>query len=437
MLVRGLARDGLYGTMTKAMETSLPMPETARHGFTTNARWILLWSAIAGLATATSYQMLPNYLEAVGFESSDILRLSSWPAVVATLTALPAGVLAHRAGAKRLLLLGVCLMFGTMIASAATTSIGWSKWLLIARTVGGTTIAVASVPLMAENSAGYQRVRLFCYAAGLSLLAYVFGPYLYVKTLHGAMAVLKLESINLTAHRIAQAFLAVVLLVSVVPLSRIKRLDQWNTYSDGSSYEALFQRPVRLARLFAPLVPIQFGSCLVSFFMFLFYADRFAADSASLITPLLLRSLGAGILAFALPAFSRRLSPERLTLILVLLALVGLGAMGFAPSVGWSKLGFFLRGILMGLAAPLFTVIILDRLPSRQWPVASAMLVVAWPNSMIAPLLGSLIRIKSGYDTLIGVVMACYLLAAILIWLLIHRRPRDVQTEAIQLHSDI
>ncbi len=387
-------------------------------GFGWNARLLLLSTTLGAFSVGVFAVAYNLYVLALGFDAADAGRLITAGSLAAGLTAIPAGLLAIRAGAKRLILAGALFLgvgavlqivpagFGYLLAGAALGGIGGVLW------------SVVLSPLLAASADDAARGYLFTVSAvlflGMSFAGNLLGGWApgevskaigwprwagFLAVLGGASLVGGLGFFPLLALRSVSAEL---------PRSVFRRLRaEW---------------PVA-ARLLAVHGTIAAGAGITIPFLNIYFTQTLGLSEAAF--GLL---AGAGVIARLAgtvlgPALATRLGKVPAIVATQTASIPVLLAMGFLPWPIGSSLAFLVRGSVMNMTAPIRGALYMESVSEGSRPAVNAVLLVGWNLIWAAgAAVGGQLAADGAFGTAVTLTAGIYAISNPLLWAFFGRR---------------
>jgi predicted MFS family arabinose efflux permease len=382
-----------------------------------DASLYIVASGLGGLGVGIALFYLNFLYRALGFDNVQIGALTAAQALGAVAGALPATMLARRVSRRTSILIGGTITGAGVVGILAIDA--FPVLLLAAACVGGGGIVVASSgsALVADATAGTDRVTMFGRQTALGALAYFIAT-----SLAGALA-------SPVATLLGRPEASALVIRSLIALG--------GTLAIASAIPILFVRPARIAAdtLEAPhrrslllrfaTIELCFGFGAGSFlpFLNLFFADRFGLSFAAI--GLLLGALAVAGAAGAL-LYVRLLVPRlgvmRSIVTVVLVSLPFAAAAGLATVPLVAVVALAARASLMYAATPTFTTLELSSFTPAERAGAAALFAITWNAASAAGAsFSGLVRAAagpSGYTLNLLTLAAAYAAAALLILVL-------------------
>ncbi len=390
--------------------------------FGSNARLYLGYTFLSGLGFAVYRLFFNLYVLALGYEPAFLGVLVGLPALVATLFAVPAGLLGDRFGHRKLLL---CAL-GLVALSLLMIVIFPTRAALLAFGVGfglsRTLMDVVNAPFMAAHSGDAERTHLFSVQFSARTLSGFFGS-LVAGALPALFAVLLgVEGGDPAVYRGTLLVGAFIFLASALPLLRLNIQSPLPTARVRSSRSRLHLpqglRPSRsMLRLIAPHVVVGLGAGALIPFMNVFFKTQFAVSDSLLGALFAGQSLFIGLATLLGPILAERLGKVRTVVFTQVLSIPFLIVLGFAPFLAPAGVAFLFRAGLMNLGNPLYFAFAMEQVDATRRATASALLIMSWQGSWaVSSWASGQLQQGPGFAPIFALTCVAYLAASLIMY---------------------
>jgi MFS family permease len=394
--------------------------------FGPNARWYLVYSIISGFSLGVVQLLFNLYILSLGFDAARLGILVALPPITTMVSAIPLGLVGHRLGFRRMLLVGVLMMAGSLLGIASSSTLLSLIAFSILRGLSNTMLQVSSAPFMAENSGLQERTHLFSVQFAVRMFANFFG-LLLAGVLPGVFAsLLSVGAETATAYRASLWVGSGLYALTLFPLLRTRATTTTPEPSDGLRLREMLSPPGPLLKLFLPQVVIGFGAGALVPFLNVFFKTKFGLPDVTLGLLFAVQSVFMGIATLAGPALADRWGKPRAVVGVQLLSVPFLGMLGYLPLLPLASIGFLCRAALMNAANPLYTAFAMERVSPHQRGAASAMMQISWQGTRaLSSLASGYLQEISGFSALFPITIVMYTLASALIYtFFIHGQPK-------------
>jgi MFS family permease len=247
--------------------------------FRPNARLYLLNVVIVGAAMGI-YRLLFNfYVLSLGYDEAILGNLVTTSSLTALIVALPMGYLADLLGRKKSLLLS-----GAFIALAVLAMVAWpnKEMLFFCNIISGVAQSLAGVtmaPFLMENSSDKERTYLFSFVSGLQMVSSSIGNWIggYMPSWIGLYRTV--EATSSTAYAGSLVIVAIAAAGAVIPLALLhspKLAKSERTVFAPITYA--MKHPGTLSKLILPMLVTSIGAGLIMPFMNVFFRQVYHAS---------------------------------------------------------------------------------------------------------------------------------------------------------------
>jgi MFS family permease len=386
--------------------------------FHPNARLYLVSAMLTGAALGV-YRLLFNfYVLSLGYDERLLGQLITITSMTALLTALPMGYLSDMAGRKWSLLLGGGSVSIAIIMMVLFPSVPMFYAMNMLMGAGQSLSAVTMSPFLMENSGDKERTYLFSLSVGLQMAASAMGTWVggYLPTWVGqARGVAPTSS---TAYAGALAIIALGSIVALIPLFGIKALNLLR------SQRALFtpfhyasKHPAELSKLIAPMLIISLGAGLIMPFMNVFFRNVHMVSDPVIGTLFAWGALAMGLGTIIAPPLADRLGKVQLVVITQGLSIPFLFILGFSPLFWLSAAAYYIRLTLMNMGGPVYQAFVMEHVEEESRATVASLVSMAnnfgWAFS---PTISGWLQVKYGFNPVFMTTITLYSVAVFLYW---------------------
>jgi MFS family permease len=396
--------------------------------FNRPARLFLLTTVINGIIFS-GWQLFFNFfILSRGFDKSYLGLVNSAPSVASLLLGLPLGILSDRIGRKRAMLIG--LGVGTLCQ--AGTVLFTHPYLIVFTAflagAGNIFYFISQPPFMVKASTHENRTLLFSVNFGLTTLAGAVGN-LFAGQLPGAFAQwLHVAQDSATAYQ--AVLIASVLLgaTAVIPLLMVKEPAEPEPAAGQTEPRRITQvlfRPM-VMKLFVPNVLIGIGAAILIPYMNVYFSERFGVTDQNLGYLFSMSALLTGIGSIVGPRLAARWGGKIRTIVITQSAsLLFLILLGFSPLPLLAEIGFLARGVLMNLAAPLYSTFSMEQTKASEQGTVNSFLSVSWQAGWsVGPFISGIVQERWGFNPLFITTTLLYAMAIGLTWIFFHKHEQ-------------
>lgn len=376
--------------------------------FSAPAKRFLLANVLVSLGSSLFSLFFNIFVLKLGHRQDFIGLLAAIPPLAVALCSVPAGVLGDRVGHRRALLWGGILvalgMLGAvvfaeplvLIASMVLTGMGSALW------------QVVSAPFMVEESREHERAHLFSVQFALMTASGFFGSLL-----GGALAPLFAQmtgtsSQNALVYQMTLTVAVVLALLGLLPLLGLPRVSVQHV--ERRSLRARLDTPYELLlKLLLPNLLLGLGAGLFIPFLNLFFKLHFGVSDGTLGV---LFAGGALTMAFAsliAPPLAHRIGKVSAMVWTQALSIPFLIAMGFVPVLEVAIASFLIRGALMPMSAPIYSLFLMDQVSPQDRATVNGWATLGWNFCFaVSAWLSGHLQVSWGFPAIFVVVCLIY-----------------------------
>lgn len=395
--------------------------------FSPNARLYLLNVVINGAAFGVFRLLFNFFVLSCGYDEALLGSLVTTSSLTALFVALPMGYLADLLGRKRSLLLSgalVSIAVAVMVLRPAVAVLYAMNILLgAAQSLAGVTMS----PFLMENSTENERTYLFSFSAGLQMASASVGNWIggslptWVGQWRGV------EPMSSAAYGSSLLIIAGVAALGLIPLIllRTPKLARGER-SVFAPFVYASKHPALLTKLVLPMLVTSIGAGLIMPFMNVFFRQVYHQPDPVIGTLFAWGSLSMGIGLLIAPPLADRLGKIQLVVITQALSIPFLILLGFAPWFWLSTVAYLVRVALMNMSGPVYQTFVMERVePSARATVAS-LVSMSWNFGWaFSPTISGLLQVRYGFGPPFMLTIVLYTISTMLYWVFFGRHKRD------------
>ncbi len=367
--------------------------------FSRNARLYLLNVVIVGAAMGVFRLLFNFYVLSLGYDEALLGTLITVSSLTALLFALPMGYLADLLGRKNSLLLS-----GAMISASIMVIVIWpSQGVLYAMNVvsglGQSLAAVTMAPFLMENSGEKERTYLFSFSQGLQMTMASVGNWIggYLPTWIALNR--GVPAISSEAYAGALMVVSLTVAVGLIPLSllRTPRLER-SAMSVFAPLSYASKHPSLLGKMILPILITSIGAGLIMPFMNVFFRQVHHQPDPVIGSLFAWGSLAMGLGLLLAPVLAERMGKIQLVVASQTLSIPFLIILGFSPLFWMSAIAYYIRLALMNMSGPVYQTFVMEHVePSARATVAS-LVSMAWNFGWaFSPTISGYLQVKYGF----------------------------------------
>ena len=386
--------------------------------FHPNARLYLVSVILTGAALGVFRLLFNFYILSQEYNEAFLGTLITTSSLAALLAALPMGYLVDRIGRKQALILGglgiTLAVFGMILFPSTPIFILMSVLLGLTQSLSG----VAMGPFLMENSDEKERTYLFSFSAGLQMASAFFGNWIggYLPTWMASW--LGGSATSPSAYAWSLGAIALAGILGVVPLFMLRSS---RTTVEGRSVFAplaYFTKNARqLSRLILPILVTSLGAGLVMPFINVFYRNVHSQPDPVIGALFAWGSLAMGVGLLIAPPLAERYGKIQMVVLTQAFSIPFLIMMGFAPWFSISALAYYVRLTLMNMSLPIYQTFVMERVdPSSRATVASLASMAGNVGWAFSPQISGWIQVHYGFSPAFGATLILYVISIYLYW---------------------
>ncbi|MFN8380418.1 MAG: MFS transporter [Anaerolineales bacterium] len=386
--------------------------------FKPNARFYLLNVILTGAVMGVFRLIFNFYVLSLGFNEALLGNLITTSSFVALIAALPLGYLADIIGRKGSLVISGALLSISILTMALWKSEAsfYSMNVLsgIAQSLAGVTMS----PFLMENSSEKERTYLFSFGQGLQMTMASVGNWIggYLPTWMGnAKNVITTSS---TAYGDSIFIIGIGAALAIIPLVFLTspKLEH-SQRAIFAPFQYAAKNPMLLTKLVLPMLLTSLGAGLVMPFMNVFFRQVHHQPDPVIGTLFAWGSLAMGIGLLIAPPLAERAGKIQLVVITQALSIPFLILLGFSPIFWVGAATYYIRLALMNMSSPVYQTFIMEHVePSARATVAS-LTSMAWNFGWaFSPTISGWLQVRYGFGPpFIGTIIL-YTISVVMYW---------------------
>ncbi|MCL4824314.1 MAG: MFS transporter [Anaerolineales bacterium] len=400
--------------------------------FKPNAQ-LYLWNVIITGVVMGIFRLLFNFFVlSLGHDEALIGNLTTASSLTALVVALPMGYLADLLGRKNSLLVSGALLSLSILAMALwpTAFIFYAMNMVsgVAQSLAGVTMS----PFLMENSEEKERTYLFSFGQGLQMTMASVGNWIggYLPTWMGGVQ--NAPATSSAAYGSSVFVVGIGAAVAVIPLLFLAspRLERGQR-AIFAPFQYAAKHPLLLTKLILPMLLTSLGAGLVMPFMNVFFREVHHQPDPVIGTLFAWGSLAMGIGLLAAPPLAERFGKIQLVVVTQGLSIPFLILLGFSPIFWVGAATYYVRLALMNMSSPVYQTFVMERVePSSRATVAS-LTSMSWNFGWaFSPTVSGWLQVRYGFGPpFIGTIIL-YTTSVIMYWAFFWMRKPEAEAEA-------
>ncbi len=397
--------------------------------FRPNARLYLLSVLITGAALGVFRLLFNFYVLSLGFDEALLGRLITISSLTAMLAALPMGYLADIFGRKASLVLSGALVSLSVFAMVLWPYQGVFYAMNVVSGIAQSLAAVTMAPFLMENSGQEERTYLFSISAGLQMAMASVGNWIggYLPTWVSGLR--DVSPTSSTAYAGALLVIAIIAGAGVIPLLFLhtRQLDK----SERSVFAPLsyaYRHPRRLSKLILPMLLTSIGAGLIMPFMNVFFRVVHNQPDPVIGGLFAWGSLAMGVGLLIAPPLADRMGKIQLVVISQALSIPFLIILGYSPWFWMSAAAYYVRLALMNMSSPVYQTFVMEQVESSARATVASLVSMSWNFGWaFSPMISGWLQVNYGFGLPFLGTILLYTISVFLYWYFFwHHQPENM-----------
>jgi MFS family permease len=386
--------------------------------FRPNAKLYLMNVVLTGAAMGVFRLLFNFYVLSLGYDEALLGNLVTTSSLTALIVALPMGYLSDFLGRKTSLIVSGLLMSAAIAAMVVWPRAGVFLAMNVLFGVSQSLSAVTMSPFLMENSGEEERTYLFSFGSGLQMASASVGSWVG-GYLPGWMGVGRsVEPTHSLAYGGALMVIAAASILGLIPLilmreGKLKRSER--TIFAPITYAR--KNPATLSRLILPMLLTSIGAGLIMPFMNVFFRQVYHQPDPTIGALFAWGSLAMGIGLLAAPPLADRMGKIQLVVVTQGLSIPFLILLGFSPWFWLSAVAYYIRLALMNMSSPVYQTFVMEHVDPSARATVSSLVTMSWNFGWaFSPTVSGLLQVRYGFGPPFLGTILLYSLSIILYW---------------------
>lgn len=395
--------------------------------FKPNARFYLLNVIITGAAMGVFRLLFNFYVLSLGFDEALLGNLITASSFVALLAALPMGYLADTIGRKASLVISAALLSLSILAMAIWQNEPMFYAMNIVSGVAQSLAGVTMSPFLMENSDETERTYLFSFGQGLTMTMASVGSWVggYLPTWIGSAQ--NASPTSSLAYGNSIFIIGIVAVLGILPLLFIKSPNLMRSQrAVFAPFQYAAKNPALLTKLILPMLLTSIGAGLIMPFMNVFFRVVHNQPDPVIGTLFAWGSLAMGVGLLIAPPLAERTGKIQLIVITQALSIPFLVLLGFSPIFWVGAATYYIRLALMNMSSPVYQTFVMEHVePSSRATVAS-LSSMAWNFGWaLSPTISGWLQVEYGFGPPFIGTITLYTIAVVMYWAFFWRQSGE------------
>jgi MFS family permease len=400
--------------------------------FQPNARLYLVNVILSGIAGGIFRLLFNFFVLSIGFDEALLGQLVTISSLTALIMALPMGYLADLLGRKTSLLVAG----GATSLAVALMVLYPQAWMLYAMNfVFGISQSLAGVtmsPFLMENSSEGERTYLFSFGSGLQMVSASVGNWIGGYLPAWMASGQGVSATSSQAYGSAMLVTAAGMGLALLPLALLKVRQQ--VHSERTVFTPIryaMEHPGLLSKLILPMLVTSIGAGLIMPFMNVFFREVHHQPDSVIGTLFAWGSLSMGIGLLLAPPLADRMGKIQFVVITQALSIPFLALLGFSPWFWLSTSAYYVRVALMNMSSPVYQTFVMEHVePSSRATVAS-LVSMAWNFGWaFSPSISGWMQVQYGFGPPFMGTIILYTISVVMYWAFFWRGGKSLPPSA-------
>jgi len=387
--------------------------------FRPNARLYLAYVVVNGVAFGVFRLLFNFYVLSLGYDEALLGRLMTVSSTVSLLCALPAGYVSDRLGRKSSLLVA-----GLLSLAAVAGMVVWrvSNGFYLMNVVMGLAHSLSGVtmgPFLVENSGEKERTYLFSFSSGSQMMASFVGNWLGGNLPAWLGSAVGAEATSSTAYGLALGIVVAASALGLLPLSLLRRRKTTRQMGEAvlSPFEYARRHPALLGKLIGPMLITSLGAGLLMPFINIFYRTVHGSPDATIGTLFAWGSLAMGIGLLIAPPLADRYGKIPVVVLTQALSIPFLIILGFASWFWLSAGAYLVRLALMNMSSPVYQAFVMEQAAPEARGTVASLVSMSWNLGWaFSPSVSGWLQVEYGFVPVFLGTITTYVIAIYLYW---------------------
>jgi len=383
-----------------------------------NARKYLISIMIYGAGFGIHRILFNFFLRSLGFDETIMRLLSTVSSLTVLISALPMGYLADRLGRKFSLIMAALVTGASILLMVIFPTAAILIITNILMGLGSSLGGVVSGPFLMENSGEQERTYLFSISSGFHMVANSIGNWIggYMPTWFGSW--LGVSATNAKAYAWSMGIIVIVVVLALIPFSSLsnKRLPT-SERSVFAPISFIKKHPKALGKLILPMLITSLGAGLIMPFMNVFFRTVHHQSDSAIGLMFALGSLAMAVGLILAPPLADRVGKIQLVVISQALSIPFLYILGFSSWFPLVTAAYYIRVGLMNMSGPVYQTYVLEKVkPEARATIAS---LISMANSFgwaLSPTISGMLQVRYGFGPSFTGTIVLYCLSTFLYW---------------------
>ncbi|MBE2198379.1 MAG: MFS transporter, partial [Anaerolinea sp.] len=286
----------------------------------------------------------------------------------------------------------------------------------LAQSLGGVTFG----PFLMENSGEKERTYLFSFSMGLQMIAGFAGNWLGGSLPTWTGGLVGAAPTSAAAYGWALTAVAILSFFALLPILFMhnpRKTAGDEARQSVSPFQYARQNPALLLKLISPMLITSLGAGLLMPFLNIFFRHAFASSDKTIGALFAVGSLFMGIGLLAAPPLADRFGKIKVVVLTQALSIPFLALMGFVPLFGVSAAAYLVRLALMNMSNPVYQAFVMEQVDEEARATVASLVSMSWNVGWaFSPTLSGWLQVHYGFNPVFWGTILTYVVAIYLYW---------------------
>jgi len=409
--------------------------------FSPNARLYLLYVILSGAAMGVFRLLFNFYGQSLGFDKEILGQFVSINNLVALFAALPLGYMADRLGRKRSLVTSASLVTLSMAAMVIFPQLGFLYLINVILGLAQSLAGVTMSPFLMENSQQEERTYLFSIGQGMQMVSSSLGNWVGGYLPGWAAGYLLVSATSSPAYGASLLIISAAAGFAIIPLFFLKRKAPGAVRIERARFDPIGYARTdggTLVKLILPMLITSIGAGLIMPFMNLFFREVHGQPDPVIGIMFAWGSLAMGIGLILAPALADRMGKIQLVVLSQAISIPFLIILGFSPWFWLATAAYYIRLTLMNMSGPVYQTFVMEHVrPSARATVASLVNMAHNFGWALSPQISGWLQEQYGFWAAFTGTIVLYIISTSLYFVFFWRKgDTTANTLAAAVHGD-
>jgi MFS family permease len=286
--------------------------------------------------------------------------------------------------------------------------------------------AVTMSPFLMENSGQKERTYLFSFGQGLQMASGSVGNWVGGYLPGWIASARSVSAVSSQAYGVSLLVIAGTATLGLIPLALLQNQPLVKTERTVFAPFAYASRhPAELARLILPMLITSIGAGLIMPFMNVFYRQVYHQPDPVIGALFAWGSLAMGVGLMVAPPLADRMGKVPLVVVSQALSIPFLVILGFAPWFWLSAVAYYIRVALMNMSTPVYQTFVMEHVEPESRATVASLASMSWNFGWaFSPTISGWLQVRYGFGPPFLGTILLYILSTAMYAYFFMRQPK-------------